>query len=143
MSILTYHLKSSYGSSVTANEKFKELKDGGVNRHVYYRCSRSRNQNCNYIAINENMLIKQITKIIKEIGIKNLPMKEKIRSEIERIKKFYSFILNDEAKVYLKDVDSVAYAMFILNEGSIDEQRDVMNCLKGQLVLQDRKISLI
>jgi site-specific DNA recombinase len=131
------------GSGVTADEKFKELKDGGVNRHVYYRCSRSRNQNCNYKAVNEQTLIKQITKIIKEIGIKNLPMKEKIRSEIERIKKFYSFILNDEAKVYLKDVDSVAYAMFILNEGSIDEQREVMNCLRGQLVLQDRKISLI
>lgn len=131
------------GSGVTADEKFKELKDGGVNRHVYYRCSRSRNQNCNYLAINEQTLIKQITKIINEIGIKNLPMKEKIRSEIERIKKFYSFILNDEAKVYLKDVDSVAYATFILKEGSIDEQRDVMNCLKGQLILQDRKISLV
>ena len=66
------------GSGVTAEEKFKELKDGGVNRHVYYRCSRSRNQNCNYKAINEQTLIKQISKIIKEIGIKNLPMKEKI-----------------------------------------------------------------
>ena len=131
------------GSGVTADEKFKELKDGGVNRHVYYRCSRSRNQNCNYKAINEQTLIKQITKIIKEIGIKNLPMKEKIRSEIDRIKKFYSFLLNDEAKLYLKDVDSVAYATFILQEGSTDEQREVMNCLKGQLVLQDRKISLV
>ena len=131
------------GSGVTADEKFKELKDGGVNRHVYYRCSRSRNQNCNYKAINEQTLIKQITKIIKEIGIKNLPMKEKIRSEIDRIKKFYSFLLNDEAKLYLKDVDSVAYATFILQEGSTDEQREVMNCLKGQLILQDRKISLV
>lgn len=131
------------GSGVTADEKFKELKDGGINRHVYYRCSRSRNQNCNYKAINEQTLIKQITKIIKEIGIKNLPMKEKIRSEIDRIKKFYSFLLNDEAKLYLKDVDSVAYATFILQEGSTDEQREVMNCLKGQLVLQDRKISLV
>jgi len=131
------------GSGVTADEKFKELKDGGVNRHVYYRCSRSRNQNCNYKAINEQTLIKQITKIIKEIGIKNLPMKEKIRSEIDRIKKFYSFLLNDEAKLYLKDVDSIAYATFILQEGSTDEQREVMNCLKGQLILQDRKISLV
>jgi DNA invertase Pin-like site-specific DNA recombinase len=131
------------GSGVTADEKFKELKGGGVNRHVYYRCSRSRNQNCNYIAINEQTLIKQIAKIIKEVGIKNLPMKEKIRSEVDRIKKFYSMILNEEAQVYLKDVHSIAYATFILQEGSLEEQRDIMNCLKGQLVLQDKKISLI
>lgn len=131
------------GSGVTADEKFKELKNGGVNRHVYYRCSRSRNQNCNYKAINEQTLIKQISKIIKEIGIKNLPMKEKIRSEVDRIKKFYSMILNEEAQVYLKDVHSIAYAIFILQEGSIDEQRDIMNCLRGQLILQDRKISLV
>jgi len=125
------------------DEKFKELKDGGVNRHVYYRCSRSRNQNCNYIAINEQTLIKQISKIIKDAGIKNIPMKEKIRSEVDRIKKFYSMILNEEAQVYLKDVHSIAYATFILQEGSLEEQRDIMNCLKGQLVLQDRKISLV
>jgi hypothetical protein len=45
--------------------------------------------------------------------------------------------------VYLKDVHSIAYATFILQEGSTKEQRDIMNCLKGQLVLQDRKISLV
>jgi len=131
------------GSGVTADEKFKELKDGTTNRHVYYRCSRSRNQNCNYKAVNEQTLIKQISKIIKDVGIKNLPMKEKIRSEVDRIKKFYSMILNEEAQVYLKDVHSIAYATFILQEGSLEEQRDIMNCLKGQLVLQDRKISLV
>ena len=70
-------------------------------------------------------------------------MKEKIRSEVDRIKKFYSMILNEEAQVYLKDVHSIAYATFILQEGSLEEQRDIMNCLKGQLVLQDRKISLV
>jgi site-specific DNA recombinase len=131
------------GSGVTADEKFKELKDGTTNRHVYYRCSRSRNQNCNYKAVNEQTLIKQISKIIKDVGIKNLPMKEKIRSEVDRIKKFYSMILNEEAQVYLKDVHSITYATFILQEGSLEEQRDIMNCLKGQLVLQDKKISLV
>jgi site-specific DNA recombinase len=131
------------GSGVTADEKFKKLKDGGINRHVYYRCSRSRNQNCNYKAVNEQTLIKQIVKIIKDVSIKNLPMKEKIRSEVDRIKKFYSMILNEEAQVYLKDVHSIAYATFILQEGSIEEQRDIMNCFKGQLILQDKKISLV
>ncbi len=86
---------------------------------------------------------KQISKIIKEVGIKNLPMKEKIRSEVDRIKKFYSMILNEEAQVYLKDVHSIAHETFILQEGSIEEQRDIMNCLKGLLVLQDRKIALV
>jgi site-specific DNA recombinase len=30
------------GSGITADEKFKKLKDGGVNRHVYYMCTRAK-----------------------------------------------------------------------------------------------------
>lgn len=130
------------GSGITADEKFKELKDGTTNRHVYYRCSRSRNQNCQNSAVTEEVLIDQIVKIIKEVGIRNLPIQEKIRSEVERMKKFYSMILNEETQVYLKDVNTLAYATFILQEGSLDEQREIMNCLKGQLVLKARKIYL-
>ena len=40
-------IKCSYcGSGITAIEKFKKLKDGGVNRHVYYHCCKSRNIDC-------------------------------------------------------------------------------------------------
>jgi len=34
------------GSGVCADEKFKKLKDGSVNRHIYYGCSRSKDKNC-------------------------------------------------------------------------------------------------
>lgn len=131
------------GSSITADEKFKELKDGSVNRHVYYRCCKSRNQNCTNEAINENDLVKQITKVINEVGIKNLPMQEKIRSDVERIKKFHETILGEKAQVFLKDINTLAYATFILKEGSLEEKREIMNCLKGQLILNKRKLEMI
>ena len=131
------------GSSITADEKFKELKDESVNRHVYYRCCRSRNQNCKNPAINENDLIKQITKVINEVGIKNLPMQEKIRSDVERIKKFHETILGEKAQVFLKDINTLAYATFILKEGSLEEKREIMNYLKGQLALNNRKLRIL
>jgi len=34
------------GSGITADEKFKKLKDGGVNRHVYYFCTKAKNIDC-------------------------------------------------------------------------------------------------
>lgn len=34
------------GSGISADEKFKKLKDGGVNRHVYYFCTKARNIDC-------------------------------------------------------------------------------------------------
>ena len=32
------------GSGITADEKFKKLNDGSTNRHVYYKCTRSRDK---------------------------------------------------------------------------------------------------
>ena len=48
------------GSSITAEEKFKLLKDGTYNRHVYYTCAKGKNRNCDQKYINENDLKEKI-----------------------------------------------------------------------------------
>lgn len=70
-------------------------------------------------------------------------MQEKIRSDVERIKKFHETILGEKAQVFLKDINTLAYAMFVLKEGSLEEKREIMNCLKGQLILNKRKLEMI
>jgi len=129
-------------SGITADEKYKKLKGGGVNRHVYYRCTRSRNPKCENTAINEVDLISQLEKLIEDLDIKTLPMREKITAEVRRIKKFQRMLLGTTSEIYIKDIDVRNYAKFILQEGSIDEKREFFGCLKSDLMLNMRKLSL-
>jgi site-specific DNA recombinase len=48
------------GSAITAEEKFKLLKDGTYNRHVYYSCAKGKNRTCDQKYINEKKLSDQI-----------------------------------------------------------------------------------
>ena len=130
------------GSGITADEKYKKLKGGGVNRHIYYRCTRSRNPKCENTAINETDLIQQLKKLIEDLDIKTLPMREKITAEVKRIKKFQRMLLGTTSEIYIKDIDVRNYAKFILQEGSIEEKREFFWCLKSDLMLDMRKLSL-
>ena len=132
----------SCGSGITADEKFKNLKDGGVNRYIYYRCCRSRDQNCKNEAIRETMLIEQLLILIDDLDIKALPMRAKIITEVERIKDFYSMIFDEKTQIHIKNIDIRHYAKFILKKGTLDEQREFLSCLKGRLLLKDRKVTL-
>lgn len=74
------------GSGICADEKFKKLKDGSVNRHIYYGCTRSRDKNCKCGYINEVDLILQFEKLLDQVNINEIGMREKIKREVERIK---------------------------------------------------------
>ena len=60
------------GSGITADEKFKELKKGGVTRHVYYKCCKSKDRDCKNPALNEKDLIKEFQKIASKLDINEL-----------------------------------------------------------------------
>lgn len=130
------------GSGITADEKFKKLKDGSVNRHVYYTCSKSKDRNCKSGYTNEADLVSQFVKLLDQIDIHEIGMREKIKSEIERIKKFQQSLLGINQKIQIKDVDIRAYAKFILKEGSVTEKRELLTCFKSKIILKDKAISL-
>jgi len=130
------------GSGICADEKFKKLKDGSVNRHVYYGCTRSRDKDCKCGYINEIELIQQFEKLIDQVSISEIGMREKIKCEVERIKKFNQSILGIKQQIQIKDVDIRDYAKFILKEGSIEEKRELLTCFKNKILLKNKTISI-
>lgn len=44
--------------------------------------------------------------------------------------------------VAVKDIDIRNYAKFILIEGSMDEKREFLRCLKSEILLSNKKITL-
>jgi hypothetical protein len=130
------------GSGISADEKFKKLKNGGINRHVYYGCTRSKDRNCKGGYINEKDLIKQFQKLIEGVKISEKSMRNKIKEEVSRIKKFNQLLLGIEQDISVSSIDIQNYAKFILKEGSIDEKRELLGCLHGRIVLRDKELKL-
>ncbi len=132
------------GSGITAQEKFKSLKDGSVAKYIYYGCTRSRNINCKEGYIEEKILIAQLTEIVDRIDLDRSGIKKKLEAEIERHKKFHSGIMGRADESYsVKDTDIRNYAKYLLTEGSIFEKRDLLMCLKSKISLLDKTVSLI
>lgn len=128
------------GSGITADEKFKHQKNGNVNRYVYYKCTRTRDQDCPCGFINEEDLVVQLQDLMDDLEIQTVPMKEKITAEVQRFKKFEQMLLGTKTAVTVKDIDIRNYAKFILIEGSMDEKREFLRCLKTDILLKNKKI---
>lgn len=130
------------GSGVSADEKFKRQKNGNVHRYVYYGCSKSKDRNCKCSYIEEKALIQEFQKLIDSINFNEVPMKDKIKKEIARIKKFQQSLLGLRQDIQIEEVDLKNYAKFILKEGEIEEKRELLGYLTGQIVLKDKNVSL-
>ena len=130
------------GSGITADEKFKKLRDGSVNRYVYYGCCRSKDRNCKGGYINEEDLLTQFEQLLDIVDLDEIGMKEKIKTELERHKKFQKSILNNKDKIKVVDIDIRNYAKYILKEGRDLERREILGCLSGIIILENKKLRL-
>ena len=132
------------GSGITADEKFKKQKNGNVHRYVYYKCTRVKDPKCKCGFINEDDLIEKLAKLIDDIHLDEIGMKEKIKTEIEKHRKFNVGVLglNDE-KVKASDVDIRNYAKHVLREGATNEKREMLGCLKSKILLSNKEIKIL
>lgn len=129
-------------SGITADEKFKKLKDGGVNRHVYYMCTRAKDTDCANQAINETALIEELGGLLETIDLDEIGMRAKIEEEVARYNKFRVGVLGMKTKDRNSAIEVRNYAKYLLKEGTITEKRELLSCLKSALVLKDKKVSL-
>lgn len=131
------------GSGVTAQDKYKNLKDGSVAKYIYYGCTRASNIDCKEAYIEERVLIKQLLELVDKIDLDKSGIKFKLEAEIERHKKFHSNIMGKKEEEYkAKDADIRNYAKYLLTEGTIFEKRDLLGCLKSKIEVRNKKIHL-
>ena len=130
------------GSGISADEKFKKLKDGGTNRHVYYFCTKARNIDCKNPAINEQSLITELIELMDKLDLDELGIKTRIEDEINRFNKFRTGVLGHKQEKISLDIDVRNYTKYLLKEGTLVEKRELLSCLQSKLFLKDKKIAL-
>lgn len=130
------------GSGISADEKFKPLKDGTSNRYVYYGCNRSRDKSCNGGYLREEDLIEQMVRLMDEVDFNQIRMREKFEAEVERLRKFQRTFMGGDNTTTDDDIDLCAYAKYLLKEGALTEKRELLLCLRSKFVLNGKELTL-
>ncbi|MEZ4179959.1 MAG: recombinase family protein [Candidatus Doudnabacteria bacterium] len=131
------------GSGISAEEKWKELKNGGSNKYIYYSCTRAKDRFCKNKYIREKELIDQLAKIIDYTDIDELGIKKRLELEVSRFNKFQSSVLGIKSVSNNKDADIKNYAKYLLKEGSISEKRLLLSNLKSKIKYEDKILKLV
>lgn len=132
------------GSGVTPDEKIKRLKDGTIKRYVYYGCNKKWITGCKEPYLREEDLLNQLCKIIDKVDIDELAAVDRIKQEMERLKKMIASLGGHAATAkiaeIMPDIDVYACAKYILKEGTREEKRDLLNHVQTSLTIQSGKI---
>lgn len=131
------------GSMLSAQEKYKQLKDGTVAKYIYYGCGRAKDRNCKNPYLREDELTDQLTKIMDQIDLNQTGVRIKFEEELKRQNKFNRGVLgikNESSKH--QDIDLKTYAKYILHEGSNEEKRELMGCFRSQIKVTKKVVTI-
>lgn len=129
------------GSRLTVEEHFKKRADGGKNRHVYYRCTKStKDPDCPERSITAPIITDQILAMIEEGQFDDLEVTEKLYKRIEQHKRITSQLIRDHG-LQLSERDHFRnYASYVLKQGTLNEQDDFIRGLNIPLFVKGRAI---
>ncbi len=131
-------------SGITAEEKIKELADGGFNAHVYYRCTKIKNQDCPNECVKESLLIDEMLPIIDKMSLDKTELKQKLEKEVARYALFQTGVLKENLPQSKKhhDINIKTFAKYMLQHGTLIEKREVLSCIKSKILLRDKKLQM-
>ncbi len=122
------------GSTIVGEEKFKKLRDGSTNRHVYYHCSRQVNYNCPEKYVRESCIIRELSSICDQLLDNNNCIEPGLKREIDK----YVLIIRssgNDSQDYLK-----GYVKYVLTNGSDFEKSRLVRNLSIKLALHNKTL---
>ncbi len=81
--------------------------------------------------------------MINKLNINKVKLTAKLDIEIQKFKKLQAMFLSRKKTDNIESIDLKDYMKFVLKEGSILEQRAVLECINNKLILKDKKIKLL
>lgn len=133
------------GGGITGFEKQKFNKTEGTTRwYIYYGCTGGKDRHCKNLYIREEQLIEQLCKIVDQLDIDELGARHLIEKEVARFNKLRKSVLGskERAKNDKSGMNIKAYAKYLLEEGTMEEKRELLSHLRGKLLIEDKKIRL-
>jgi site-specific DNA recombinase len=131
------------GSGISAEEKYKQLKDGSTAKYIYYGCGRSKDRHCKNPYMREEELTDQFIKLMDKIDLNETSVQIKFEDELRRYNRFHKGVLGIKGKgAEHQDVNLRDYAKYVLHDGSNEEKRELMGCFRSSISLKNKGIWL-
>lgn len=129
------------GASVIGEDKYRKLRNGGINYHIYYHCSRYVDFDCREPYVNEDELQKQFIRLIDELDETQITISEKLRGSLLAYQKIIFGILKQEdIEIQDKTQGLKGYAKYALKEGTTKEKSELIKGLKIPLILMNGSV---
>ncbi len=132
------------GSGITAEEKFKNLKNGARNRYVYYHCTRYNDKRCKEKPIREENLVEQLLRIIDKVDNNEIGARAQIGKEVARYRQIAYGVLGYEPELVRvpPEADVRQYTKHVLKYGTKEERREIIGCLDGRIELKSKNLGI-
>ena len=131
------------GSSISAEEKYKQLKNGTVAKYIYYGCGRSKDRYCKSMYLREEELIEQLSALMDQIDFNVFGIQYKFENELKRFNKFQRGVLGlSGIKKTEADIDPKTYVKYILKDGTDEEKRELMSCFKSKIMVTEKVVTI-
>jgi DNA invertase Pin-like site-specific DNA recombinase/predicted metal-binding protein len=145
------------GGSITAEVKYKYLKNGSVSSYIYYHCNRIKDYYCKEPYISETEMIKQVAELLPKLKLNKRLIWAEYEKEISRFTHLNNIITKNKAqKIELTPLRSEAnhnveqmlnedemirdYLLHILQYGTPEERLSITKCVETKLELLQSKI---
>lgn len=131
------------GSGISAEEKYKQLKDGTTAKYIYYGCGRSKDRHCKNPYLREEELTEQLIALLDQVDLNQTGVRIKFEEELKRHNKFNRGVLGMKGKAEThQDIDLCDYAKYVLREGTNEEKRELMGCLKSKIKITKKVVTI-
>lgn len=81
-------------------------------------------------------------KMAGTLDLNEVQLNEKLNLEIKKFKKLQAMFLGKDNPADIQKVDLRNYMKFVLKDGTILEKRSVLDCIKNDLVLKNKIITV-
>ena len=127
------------GADITAQEKFKKLKNGEFNRHVYYHCTRRVDPHCEEKYINEADLCVLLREFI-ETNHKIMRISDKLQAQVEKHYSTTRTLLEHYKIEQFLDNPFVEYTRYVLIRGTQNEKTSLTNGIATKLRIKESQL---
>lgn len=132
-------LCASCGGSIIGEDKFRKRKVQAPVYHIYYHCSKRKDDKCQEPYLTEEKLIKSLNQYIHFLYMiqpQKIRYSEKIKMSIDKYKEVReTILLTQDINPDEKTVDFRDYAKHVFKNGTDEEKREVVKAVSGSGML--------
>ena len=105
---------ASCGATIVGEEKYKQLRNGSKNRHVYYHCSRQVDHDCKEPYVKEEVIIEELLGLVDKLAINQQDCEPGLLTAIDK----YTNMMRSSDSSYQKKEAFHGYARYVLQKGT-------------------------